>query len=111
MSYSRAVTVVATLSLLLTGCGSATEEPAAAQNTLDHSACADLSNANLDLATAQTGEAAQAAADVFGKYNPPANVRESIDHIVTAGGVRFDGPDFDLLNDHIDPWVSEVCPE
>ena len=100
--------------LLLTGCGSDAEQPApdaAPKNTLDARACADLTTANLDLATAQTGEDARTAADVLGAFTPPADVQEAIDHIVAAGGVKFDGADFDLFNDHIDPWVRDVCPE
>jgi hypothetical protein len=113
MSHRPVVAIAATFALLLAGCGGAEQQAAApsAADKLDAGACADLTNANLDLATATSGQAAQAAADVFGRYDPPADVRESIDHVVKAGGVKFDGPDFDLINDHIDPWVAEVCPE
>ena len=115
MSYGRIVTVAAAIALLLTGCGSDTDAQQstdrAGSATLDSAACSNLSDANLDLATATSGEQARAAAGVFGEYSPPADVQDAIDHIVEAGGVKFDGPDFDLVTDHIDPWVREVCPE
>ena len=115
MSYGRIVTVAAALALVLTACGSDADAPtsteAAGAATLDSAACANLTDANLDLATATSGEQARAAAGVFGEYSPPADVQDAVDHIVEAGGVKFDGPDFDLVTDHIDPWVREVCPE
>jgi guanyl-specific ribonuclease Sa len=109
MSYRRSLAVTAAFAFLLTGCGSESSSDAAAK-TLDASACAELSDANVNLATATTADEAKAAADVFGKYDPPADAKEAIDRIVAAGGVKFDGSDFDTIKDHIDPWVNEVCP-
>jgi hypothetical protein len=115
MSHGRIVAVVAAFAVLLTGCGSGKDEAASssapAQNKMDAGACTDLTNANLDLATATNNADAQKAADVFGKYNPPGDVSEAVAQIVTAGGVKFDGSDFELYNDHIDAWVRDVCPE
>lgn len=113
MSHRRAIAVVATSAVLLTACGGGSEpaQQAASGDTLDAAACSELTEANLNLATAATSEEARKAADVFGKYQPPADTVEAIDHVVQEGGVRFDGSDFDLLNDHVDAWVRQVCPE
>jgi guanyl-specific ribonuclease Sa len=115
MSHRRIAAVVTAFAVLLTGCGSGKDEAATssnpAQNKLDAGACTDLTAANLDLATATSNADAQKAADVFGKYNPPAEVSGAVDKIVKAGGVKFDGSDFELYNDHIDAWVRDVCPE
>ena len=115
MSYRRVTATVAALTVLLSGCGSDTGDSgataeAAQPNTLDATSCAELTDAKLNLAVATDAEQAQAAADVFGKYDPPADTVEAIDTVVAAGGVKFDGSDFDMINDHIDSWVREVCP-
>lgn len=99
--------------LLLTGCGGGADQSqpeAAPQNKLEPAACAELTTANLDLAMATTGPEAQKASDVFRRYDAPAKVTEAIDRVVAAGGVTFDGADFDAYNQNIDAWVREVCP-
>jgi hypothetical protein len=112
MSPRWSLAVAAAFAFLLTGCGSDAQPSSsdAAEKTLDASACAELSDANVNLATATNADEAKAAADVFGKYDPPSDAKEAIDHIVAAGGVKFDGSDFDIIKDHIDPWVQKVCP-
>lgn len=113
MFSTRAATIFATFAFLLAGCGSDTEASAPASapdNKLDASACTELTDANLDLATATTAEQAKAAADVFSRYQPSADAQQGIDHVVAAGGVKFDDADLKMIS-NIDAWVSEVCPE
>ena len=136
MSHRWIVALVAASALLLSGCGgskptansaspkasseksstaeSTTEESstaqAAPQETLDPSACTDITGANLNLAVATNAEDAQKAADVFAKYNPPPDVQEAIDHFVGTEGAQYDDPDFDKYNNAIDNWVKAVCP-
>lgn len=113
MLCSRAATIVATFAFLLAGCGSATDASAPAaspQDKLEPGACVELSNASLDLGTSTSAEEAESAANVFEKYHPSADAQEGIDHLVQAGGVTFDGTDFDMIS-RIDAWVREVCPE
>lgn len=113
MSPRWRIAAVAAFALLLTGCGNDAQpsSPDAADTTLDANACAELSSANVDLATATSTDEARAAADVLDKYNPPADAKEAIDGIVAAGGVKFDGSDFTTISERIDPWVQKVCPE
>jgi PBP1b-binding outer membrane lipoprotein LpoB len=136
MSHRRIVAVIAAVALLLSGCGgsnvtsnsptakssaetSSSEEStseehtsteAEPQETLDPSACTDVTGANLDLAVANTAEDAQKAADIFAKYNPPPDVQEAIDHFVGTEGAQFDDPDYGKFNSRIDEWVKGICP-
>jgi hypothetical protein len=138
MSHRRALAVVTASVLLLAGCGggkvtvtSSSAKPSASTSaaqssdstpteqspgdaqpgaTLDPSACTDITGANLDLAVATNAEDAQKAADVFAKYNPPADVQDAINHFVSTHGAQFDDPDFDKYNKLIDEWVKGVCP-
>jgi ABC-type enterochelin transport system substrate-binding protein len=136
MSLRWIAAVVATSALLLSGCGgskapapsasskSSSAESSAAESTaeqssaadaapvqtLDPSACTDLTGANLDLAVATNADDAKKAADIFGKYNPPPDVQEAVDHFVQTQGAQFDDPDFDKFNSAIDNWVKAVCP-
>lgn len=135
MSHRWIVAIVATVALLLSGCGGKvtvttptpksssekstsqestsedeTSTGAEPQETLDPSACTDVTGANLDLAVATSAEDAQKAADVFAKYNPPPDVQEAIDHFVQTEGAQFDDPDFDKYNSRIDNWVKAICP-
>jgi hypothetical protein len=133
MSHRLSCAAVAVFALLGSGCSSneptitdtpdttTASEAAAPPNvpskeadaplpTLDRDACVDVTAANLDLAVANNSEDAQRPADVFGRYNPPASVREAIDHFVETGGVQYDDPDYDEYNDRIDAWVKAVCP-
>lgn len=136
MSHRRIVAVVAAFALLLSGCGGSnvtsnsptakssaetsssdkstseehTSTEAEPQETLDHSACTDVTGANLDLAVANTAEDAQKAADIFAKYNPPPDVQEAIDHFVGTEGAQFDDPDYGKFNSRIDDWLKGICP-
>jgi hypothetical protein len=85
-------------------------EPQAPAETLDGNACVDVTGANLDLATATNHDDARKAGDTFEKYNPPADVREAIEHFVGTNGAQFDDPNYDKYNKTIDDWVKQVCP-
>jgi hypothetical protein len=87
----------------------AAEEPAAGAK-LDANACMDVTGANLDLATATNHDAARKAADTFEKYDPPADVKDAVEHFVGTNGAQFDDPDYDKYNKLIDGWVKQVCP-
>jgi hypothetical protein len=136
MSHRWIVVVIAGLAMLLSGCGggkvtinsstaksSAEKSPseestseadtsteAQPQETLDPSACTDVTGANLNLAIATTAEDAKKAADVLAKYDPPPDVQEAIDHFVGTNGAQSDDPDYDKFNSRIDDWVKAVCP-
>jgi hypothetical protein len=136
MSHRRIVAVIAAVALLLSGCGGSnvtsnsptakssaetsssdestseehTSTEAEPQETLDPSACTDVTGANLDLAVANTAEDAQKAADIFAKYNPPPDVQEAIDHFVGTEGAQFDDPDYGKFNSRIDDWLKGICP-
>jgi hypothetical protein len=87
----------------------AAEEPAAGAK-LDANACMDVTGANLGLATATNHDAARKAADTFEKYDPPADVKDAVEHFVGTNGAQFDDPDYDKYNKLIDGWVKQVCP-
>jgi hypothetical protein len=86
-----------------------TEEPAAGAK-LDADACMDVTGANLDLATATNHDAARKAADTFEKYDPPADVKDAVEHFVETNGAQVGDPDYDKDNKQIDDWVKQVCP-
>jgi hypothetical protein len=86
-----------------------TEEPAAGAK-LNADACMDVTGANLDLATATNHDAARKAADTFEKYDPPADVKDAIEHFVETNGAQVGDPDYDKDNKQIDDWVKQVCP-
>ncbi|MDT5216783.1 MAG: hypothetical protein QOK18_5022 [Mycobacterium sp.] len=136
MSHRWIVAVIAAVAVLLSGCGGSkvtsnsptakssaekstsegstseehTSTEAEPQETLDPSACMDVTGANLDLAVADSAEAARKAADIFAKYKPPADVQEAIDHFVGTEGAQSDDPDYEKFNSRIDDWVEGVCP-
>lgn len=85
------------------------EAPAPA-NQLDGSACVDVTGANLDLAVATNPDDAREAADILERYDPPADVRNAIEHFASTGGPQFDDPDYEQHNSLIDNWVKQVCP-
>jgi hypothetical protein len=82
--------------------------PAAAP--LDSSQCVDVTGANVDLLAASDKDAARKAADTLERYNPPASVKDAIEHFVTTGGAHFDDPDYTKNNKLVDGWVKQVCP-
>lgn len=96
-----------------TATGPNTTEPTATgpQQTLNQSACTDLTGANLELAIATTAGDAKRAADVFAKYDPPSDVQQAVDHFVSTNGAQSDDPDSAGYNRRIDDWVKAVCPQ
>jgi hypothetical protein len=50
------------------------------------------------------------AAETLEKYNPPAKVKEAIEHFVTTGGAHLDDPDYTKYNKLVSDWVKGVCP-
>jgi hypothetical protein len=86
------------------------QAPPPADDALDADACVEITGANLNLAVAKSNEDARKAADTFEKYNPPADVREAIEHFASTGGAQFNDPDYDRYNTLIDNWVKQVCP-
>ncbi|MEE6138362.1 hypothetical protein SKC41_18770 [Mycobacterium sp. 050128] len=83
---------------------------AAPSTTLDTSQCVDVTGANADLLTASDNAGARKAADTLEKYNPPAKVKDAIEHFVTTGGAHFDDPDYTKNNKLVSDWVKGVCP-
>ncbi|MGX9791807.1 hypothetical protein [Mycobacterium sp. MMS18-G62] len=77
---------------------------------MDGSACVEITQANLDLATATDADAARKAGDTFEKYDLPAAVKEAVEHFVGTGGAQFDDPDYDKYNNAIENWIKQVCP-
>jgi hypothetical protein len=69
-----------------------------------------LTGANLDLALASTKEDAQKEADIFAKYNPPADVQEDIDYFVSTNGPQLADPKYTEYDKRITAWVKAVCP-
>jgi hypothetical protein len=77
---------------------------------LESSRCMDVTGADVDLLAASDKEAARKAADALENYNPPAMVKNSIEHFVTTGGGHFDDPDYAKNHKILDKWVKEICP-
>jgi hypothetical protein len=77
---------------------------------LDTNQCLDVTGANADLLAANDKDAARKAADTMEKYDPPAKVKDAIEHFVTTGGGHFDDPDFTKNHKLITDWVNQVCP-
>lgn len=78
--------------------------------TLDSSQCVDVTGANVDLLAASDKDAARKAADTLERYNPPASVKDAIEHFASVGGAHFDDPDYTKNNKLVDGWVKQVCP-
>ncbi|WP_055399271.1 MULTISPECIES: hypothetical protein [unclassified Mycobacterium] len=83
---------------------------AAAADRLDPSACVEITQANLDLATATNADAARKAGDAFEKYDLPGSVKEAVEHFVGTRGAQFDDPQYDKYNGAIEGWIKQVCP-
>src|SRR6476660_4128612 len=64
-------------------------ETAAASEPLDANACVEITQANVDLATATDADAAHKAGDAFEKYDLPASVKDAVEHFVGTGGAQF----------------------
>jgi hypothetical protein len=92
------------------GSPSSESTAAAPPSTLDSSQCVDVTGANVDLLAASDKDAARKAADTLERYNPPANVKDAIEHFVGTGGAHFDDPDYSKYNKVLDGWVKGVCP-
>jgi hypothetical protein len=87
---------------------SSTESAPASQ--LDTSQCVDVTGGFADLLAANDKDAARKAADTLEKYDPPAKVKDAIEHFVTTGGAHFDDPDYKKNNQAVSDWVKQVCP-
>jgi hypothetical protein len=83
---------------------------AAPASQLDTSQCVDVTGANADLLAANDKDAARKAADTLEGYNPPAQVKDAIEHFVNTGGAHFDDPDYTKNNKVLDNWIKQVCP-
>jgi hypothetical protein len=79
-----------------------------AAGTLDDAACLKVEEANLELTTADKKDDARKAADVLEKYNPPANVKDAIEHLVEKAEASND-PDSDKNSNTVDDWIDQVC--
>lgn len=85
--------------------------PAAdAAEPLGSDACVEITQANLDLATASDQDAARKAGAAFEKYDLPEPVKDAVDHFVGTGGAQFDDPQYDKYNNAIEGWIKQVCP-
>ena len=88
----------------------ASSQPAAAGERLDGSSCVEITQANVDLATATNADTARKAGDAFEKYDLPAPVKEAVEHFVGTRGAQFDDPQYDKYNNAIESWIKQVCP-
>ena len=77
--------------------------------SLDAEACIKIGSAVIELVSATSKDEARKAADTLEKYNPPADVREAIEHFVDAGGLQSDDPDLEAKTLKIKDWVEQVC--
>ncbi len=106
-STNKSTSATATSGATSSATSSAEAAPA---SQLDISQCVDVTGANADLLAANDKDAARKAADVLEGYNPPAQVKDAIEHFVTTGGAHFDDPDYTKNNKTLDGWVKQVCP-
>jgi len=70
----------------------------------------DITSARLSLIVSSTSDEARPAADTLEKFNPPANVKDAIAHLVHVGGAQVDDPGFNDANSAIENWVNQICP-
>lgn len=87
---------------------SATETPV---TPLLSSECVAVTQAHTDLLAASDKDAARNAANTLEGYNPPAPVKDVIEHFVDTGGAHFDDPDYAKNQKTLDDWVKTVCPK
>ncbi|KIU16524.1 hypothetical protein [Mycolicibacterium llatzerense] len=85
-------------------------ESSAPAAKLDASSCVEITQANLDLATASNADAARTAGNAFEKYDLPAEVKDAVEHFVSTSGAQFDDPKYDKFNNAIEGWIKQVCP-
>lgn len=77
---------------------------------LGGTSCVEITQANVDLATAKGPDDARKAGDAFEKYDLPDDVKEAVEHFVSTGGAQFDDPNYDKFNNAIEVWIKKVCP-
>jgi hypothetical protein len=82
----------------------------ASKSTLSTDQCVEVTEAQLDLATAMKTADARKAADSLEKYSPPAEVKEVVEHFVTTQGMQFDDPQASTDSKILKAWVDQVCP-
>jgi hypothetical protein len=88
----------------------ASSSEAPAGTPLGADACVEITQANLDLATATNADDARKAGEAFTKYDLPASVNDAVQHFVGTGGAQFDDPQYDKYNNAIESWIKQVCP-
>lgn len=89
---------------------SSSQSDAPAPSKLDSSSCVEITQANVDLATASSADAARKAGDAFEKYDLPSDVKDAVEHFVSTKGAQFDDPNYDKYNNAIEAWIKQVCP-
>lgn len=92
------------------GSDSGASDTATPAARLDSSSCVEITQANLDLATASNADAARTAGNAFEKYDLPGDVKDAVEHFVATGGAQFDDPKYDKFNNAIESWIKQVCP-
>ena len=50
------------------------------------------------------------AADTVESFNPPADVRDAVEHFVSTGGLQQTDPKKNEYSRTVNNWVEKVCP-
>ena len=86
-STSEQSTTTTTTSSATSTTDSSSSDSGGGSAPLGAQACVDITQANVDLATASDAGAARTAGDLFEKYDPPSQVKDAIE-----------------------AWIKQVCP-
>ena len=78
-------------------------------SSLDAEACMEIGSAVIELVSATSKDEARTAADKLEKYNPPADVKEAIEHFADAAGSESGAPDLESDTTKIKDWMEQVC--
>jgi hypothetical protein len=72
--------------------------------------CVDVASANLDLVTATSKSAAEAAAEKLNAFDPPSDVKDAIETFAKNGGPDYTDPKTGDLATLITDWIKTICP-